>query len=54
MGAAIDYVQAIGLENIARHERELLQYAIEGLKTIPWSSPHRHRQRKSRRALVCA
>jgi cysteine desulfurase / selenocysteine lyase len=35
LGAAIDYVQAIGLENIARHEHELLQYAIEGLKTIP-------------------
>ncbi len=34
LGAAIDYVQAIGLENIARHEHELLQYAIEGLKTI--------------------
>ena len=35
LGAAIDYVQAIGLENIARHEHELLQYEIEGLKTIP-------------------
>jgi cysteine desulfurase / selenocysteine lyase len=34
LGAAIDYVQAIGLENIARHEHELLHYAIEGLKTI--------------------
>ena len=35
LGAAIDYVQAIGLENIARHEHELLHYALEGLKTIP-------------------
>jgi cysteine desulfurase/selenocysteine lyase len=35
LGAAIDYVQAIGLENIARHEHELLQYALEGLKPIP-------------------
>lgn len=35
LGAAIDYVQAIGLENIARHEHELLDYAIQGLKTIP-------------------
>jgi cysteine desulfurase / selenocysteine lyase len=35
LGAAIDYVQAIGIENIARHEHELLHYAIEGLKTIP-------------------
>jgi len=35
LGAAIDYVQTIGIENIARHEHELLQYALEGLKTIP-------------------
>jgi cysteine desulfurase / selenocysteine lyase len=35
LGAALDYVQAIGMENIARHERELLSYEIQGLKTIP-------------------
>jgi len=35
LGAAIDYVQAIGIENIARHEHELLVYATQGLKTIP-------------------
>jgi len=35
LGAAIDYVQAIGIENIARHEHDLLRYALEGLKTIP-------------------
>ncbi len=40
LGAAIDYVQAIGLDNIAVHEDELLQYAtkklleIEGLEII--------------------
>jgi len=31
LGAAIDYVMGIGLENIARYEHELLVYATEGL-----------------------
>lgn len=35
LGAAIDYVQRIGMENIARYEHELVCYATEGLKTIP-------------------
>lgn len=40
LGAAIEYIQNIGLENIAKHECELLEYAtrkmqeIEGLKII--------------------
>lgn len=33
-GAAIDYVQDLGLENIANHEHELLDAAVDGLKTI--------------------
>ncbi len=35
LGAAIDYVMGIGLENIARYEHELLLYATEGLCGIP-------------------
>jgi cysteine desulfurase/selenocysteine lyase len=35
LGAAIDYVQRIGMANIGRHENELLVYATEGLKRIP-------------------
>jgi cysteine desulfurase/selenocysteine lyase len=35
LGAAIDYVQRIGLENIARYEHELLVYATKALLTIP-------------------
>jgi cysteine desulfurase/selenocysteine lyase len=35
LGAAIDYVQRIGLENIARYEHDLLVYATLGLKTVP-------------------
>jgi cysteine desulfurase/selenocysteine lyase len=35
LGAAIDYVQRIGLENIAGYEHELLVYATKGLLTVP-------------------
>ncbi len=34
LGAAIDYVQRIGLENIARYEHDLLAYATHLLKPI--------------------
>lgn len=32
---AIDYISKIGIENIAAHEEELLQYATEQIQTIP-------------------
>ena len=35
LGAAIDYVEAIGMEVIARYEHELLVYATERLLTVP-------------------
>ena len=35
LGAALDYVEAIGRENIAAYESELLQYATEALKSVP-------------------
>jgi len=35
LGAAIDYVQRIGMANIARYEHDLLVYAIEALRSIP-------------------
>jgi len=35
LGAALDYVQGIGLENIAAHEGELLCYATGAVSTIP-------------------
>lgn len=34
LGAAIDYVQSIGLDNIAAHEQELLAYGTERLNEI--------------------
>lgn len=35
LGAALDYVERVGLENIARHEHDLLAYATRGLLEIP-------------------
>jgi len=35
LGAAIDYVQAIGMETIAAYEHSLLDYATRGLLTVP-------------------
>ncbi len=34
-GAAIDYIEAIGMDKIGRYENHLLKLATEGLKTIP-------------------
>jgi cysteine desulfurase/selenocysteine lyase len=35
LGAAIDYVSAIGLDRIAAHEHALLEYATEAVSAIP-------------------
>lgn len=35
LGKALEWVAGIGIENIAKHERELTQYAVEQLQTIP-------------------
>jgi cysteine desulfurase/selenocysteine lyase len=35
LGAAIDYVSAIGMETIARYEHELLEYATGALARVP-------------------
>jgi cysteine desulfurase/selenocysteine lyase len=35
LGAAIDYVQKIGIDNINRYEHELLVYAMKGLNSVP-------------------
>lgn len=34
-GAAIDYIESIGMDKIAKHEKKLLQLATDGLKEIP-------------------
>jgi cysteine desulfurase / selenocysteine lyase len=35
LGAALDWVGAVGLGAIAAHERDLVAYAVEGLRTVP-------------------
>ncbi len=35
LGAAIDYVNSLGIERIARHEHQLLAYGTERLQAIP-------------------
>jgi cysteine desulfurase/selenocysteine lyase len=35
LGAALDYVSALGIENIARYEHELLEYGTESLLRVP-------------------
>jgi cysteine desulfurase/selenocysteine lyase len=35
LGAALEYLQGIGMENVARYEHDLLAYATEGLLTVP-------------------
>lgn len=35
LGAAIDYLEQVGMENIARHEHDLLVYATQQLLSIP-------------------
>ncbi len=35
LGAAVDYLERIGMDNVARHERELPAYATDALGRIP-------------------
>jgi len=35
LGAAIDYVSRIGMENIGRYEHELMNYMVESLQRVP-------------------
>jgi cysteine desulfurase/selenocysteine lyase len=35
LGAALDYLMAIGLENVARHEHELLHHATKEMLSVP-------------------
>ena len=34
-GAAVDYLKALGMENVLRHEQELTHYAMEQLQSVP-------------------
>ena len=47
LAAALDYVEEIGLENIAKHEHELLEYATQELNKIPGMKIYGNAQDKS-------
>ena len=36
LGAAVDYINAVGIDNIYRHEAELMDYAAQRFSEIPW------------------
>lgn len=40
LAAALDYVEGLGLGNIARYEQELTAYALEKLQQLPWVTIH--------------
>ena len=52
LGAAVDYLDQLGMANVARHERELLAHATEALGRIRGCDPHRHRSGEGRRGLL--
>ncbi len=35
LGAAVDYLKALGMENVLQHEQELTQYAMQQLQAVP-------------------
>jgi cysteine desulfurase/selenocysteine lyase len=35
LGAAVDYLNAIGMENVLQHEQQITRYAIEQLQAVP-------------------
>lgn len=35
LGAAVDYLNSLGMENVARHEQEITAYALEQLRGVP-------------------
>ena len=50
LGAAIDYVEALGLDAIAAHEAEVLAYATRAINQVPGRARDRHRRREVQRA----
>ena len=51
-GAAIEYLQGLGMEAVRAHERELVAYALESLSTIPGLVVYGPRDADSRGGVV--
>jgi cysteine desulfurase/selenocysteine lyase len=52
LGAAVDFITAIGLDALRAHERELTAYALDELEQIPGLTIHGPRDPERRGALV--
>jgi len=52
LGAAVDFLEAIGMDRVRAHERELAAYALERLTAIPGVTIHGPRDPDERGALV--
>jgi cysteine desulfurase / selenocysteine lyase len=52
LGVAVDFLQAIGMEQVRDHERELVAYAIERLSAVPGITLHGPLDPSERGALV--
>jgi cysteine desulfurase/selenocysteine lyase len=52
LGAAVDFLQGIGMEHVRAHERELVAYTLERLRAVPGVSLHGPLDPDQRGALV--
>jgi cysteine desulfurase / selenocysteine lyase len=52
LGAAVDFLQGIGMEHVRAHERDLVTYALERLRTVPGITLHGPPDPAQRGALV--
>jgi cysteine desulfurase/selenocysteine lyase len=52
LGAAVDFLQGIGMEQVREHERDLVAYTLERLRAVPGASIHGPSDPDQRGALV--
>ena len=52
LGAAVDFLQGIGMEHVRAHERQLVAYALERLRAVPGVSLHGPLDPDQRGALI--
>jgi cysteine desulfurase / selenocysteine lyase len=52
LGAAVDFIRAIGIEDIRAHERDLVAYALERMTEVPGITLHGPRDADRRGAVV--
>jgi len=52
LGAAVDFLQGIGMEQVREHERDLVTYAMERLRAVPGVTLHGPPDAAQRGALV--